>query len=44
MLLLPNSQTGEVWGPSKKNALSESREQGIEKYFHFVFKGEPLIS
>jgi len=38
MLLLPNRQTQEAWGPSKKNAVSETGEHGTEKYSHFVFK------
>jgi hypothetical protein len=32
LIILPEGQTGEGWEPLKSDALSEIREQWIEKY------------
>ena len=36
---LPEGQTGEAWEPLKSNALSEIREQWIEKYLIYFSRG-----
>jgi len=35
MLLLPEGQSGEVWGPSKNSAVAEIGELSLESAFSF---------
>ena len=36
MLLLPDGQTSEAWGPSHSSALSEIGKHRVAKYFRFI--------